>query len=300
MESGSSSLIREYLREHKLTADRFSGLKVNDGFAREPGEMDKTPPEGFLYQPGYLSLRKAEDGTFSFDYPNFEVRSSMNRLFMDNLLAGADQNLMRLGLDLEKHLKSGDVPMVVENFRRMYAGARDADRAKVDLNLKDPNDFALFVRQTQGESFYRATLYSYLTGCGLDVETEAPNNSGFADIELVFGKKVYIFEIKVVGPPDKAAAAAEAGLEQIRGTGYGGQHAADPARVSLAVSTVIRNIAACAYDADGGTVLWESGELREYLAGERRHAGKDGPKAGRAPQRGEKPSGRDPKSRPKT
>jgi hypothetical protein len=166
--SGSISFIREYLRDHRLTAQKFANFKVTWNFASDPEEIENTTPAGFLYQAGYLSLRKTEDDIFLLDYPNFEVLSSMHRLFMDNLLAGTDQDLMRLNVDLREHHKSGNVPMIVDNLRRMYAGVNNADQPKVSWNLEKPDDYTLFVRQTQGDNFYLATLHSYLLGSCLD------------------------------------------------------------------------------------------------------------------------------------
>ncbi|MDR1111640.1 MAG: AAA family ATPase, partial [Deltaproteobacteria bacterium] len=85
MESGSNTLLREMLRDKGLTVDQFKDLPVDKNFARSPGEIEKTPAHGFLYQAGYLTLRKKTDSSYALDYPNFEVLSSMSRLFIDNL-----------------------------------------------------------------------------------------------------------------------------------------------------------------------------------------------------------------------
>jgi hypothetical protein len=89
-ESGSNGLIRKFLNARKLTAEEFSGLKTTLNFARSPGKTGSAPPKGFLYQAGYLTLRKDSRGACTLDYPNFEVRPALSSLFMDNLCPSED------------------------------------------------------------------------------------------------------------------------------------------------------------------------------------------------------------------
>ncbi|MDR1110147.1 MAG: ATP-binding protein [Deltaproteobacteria bacterium] len=135
MESGSNTLIREILRDKGLTVDQFRNYPVNKDFARSPGEIDAIPPEGFLYQAGYLTLRKKQDSSFSLDYPNFEVRSSMYKLFIQNVyktvtLAGEASE------ELKEHLSSGDVKAIVEDFRRLYYNISYIDHVAAMRRLK--------------------------------------------------------------------------------------------------------------------------------------------------------------------
>ncbi|MDR2472761.1 MAG: AAA family ATPase, partial [Tannerella sp.] len=58
MESGTSSMIAKYLKERNLTLEQFRRFPVSSNFLRTPGDLDTTPPEGFLYQAGYLTVRK--------------------------------------------------------------------------------------------------------------------------------------------------------------------------------------------------------------------------------------------------
>jgi len=44
------------------------------------------PLESFLYQAGYLTLRKGAGDDFKLDYPNAEVLESMSRLVSTNII----------------------------------------------------------------------------------------------------------------------------------------------------------------------------------------------------------------------
>ncbi|MDR0620936.1 MAG: AAA family ATPase, partial [Deltaproteobacteria bacterium] len=110
MKSGSKTLIREMMKDKNLMVELFSGLQVTRDFVNEPGEIDNTSPEGFLYQAGYLTLRKDPDfeSSYFLDYPNFEVRSSMSKLFMD-IVFRSERNADDASRKLKEHFDAGDV-----------------------------------------------------------------------------------------------------------------------------------------------------------------------------------------------
>jgi hypothetical protein len=137
MESGSNALIREMLKDKGLMVEQFRGLKVGEDFAAAPGEIEKTPSEGFLYQAGYLTLRKDLESRSSYylDYPNFEVLSSMSRLFIDMVF---DSELEAYGFtsELKKHVEKGDVTEILNQFMRLYATITYDDHTAIRrLNL---------------------------------------------------------------------------------------------------------------------------------------------------------------------
>ncbi|MDR1109594.1 MAG: ATP-binding protein, partial [Deltaproteobacteria bacterium] len=128
MESGSNTLLREMLRDKGLTVDQFKDLPVEKDFARSPGEIEKTPAHGFLYQAGYLTLRKKTDSSYALDYPNFEVLSSMSRLFIDNLFSSTVE-AGQASIRLEEHVAAGDVPAIVDDIMILYSNLAYDDHA---------------------------------------------------------------------------------------------------------------------------------------------------------------------------
>jgi hypothetical protein len=133
IQSGSNTLIREMIKDEKLSVEQFSGLSVEESFITEPGEIDNTPPEGFLYQAGYLTLRENPDSESSFflDYPNFEVRSSLSKLFMDVVLQ-SESEASKVAKNLKTHFRDGDITGIVSDFSDIIA-----------INTYD--DFAAFI-----------------------------------------------------------------------------------------------------------------------------------------------------------
>jgi hypothetical protein len=234
MESGSNGLIRKFLNDRKLTAEEFSGLKTTINFARSPGETGAAPPKGFLYQAGYLTLRKDSRGTCTLDYPNFEVRSALSALFMDNLCSSEDIG-DEVRSELDGYPAAGDAPNLtavlgactqacpirimrdafsVRLARRILGGLSKMLKKK-PRDLHDPLpdcSFLISMRQKHGKYFCRSALQSCLRGAGAHVRPEARKNRGRSDLEVRYKGQVYIMEIKSAA----GRQAAHNGMTRIR------------------------------------------------------------------------------------
>ncbi|MDR1085669.1 MAG: PD-(D/E)XK nuclease domain-containing protein [Deltaproteobacteria bacterium] len=287
MESGFNGFIRKILLDKKLTVEEFSGVRADKNFAGTPGEIAAAPPKGFLYQAGYLTLREGSDGFCTLDYPNFEVRSALAALFMDNLYA--DEELAsdaRARLDLGGYSEKGDIIGLLVIIMRLYSGLsfrdhRDAvtikmdedvltgmalEQAKERQGLSEPNSAASFqdsLRIKKGENFYRSVLQACLRSVGADVRPEASKNRGQADLVGVkYKAHDYIIEMKIAKDGPAALKSAQTGLTRIRDRNYGGA-SQNPILISLAVDLKARNIGACAFEKNGKPpVLNSQGLLR--------------------------------------
>jgi uncharacterized protein related to proFAR isomerase len=224
-ESGTASFIAQYLKDHCLTVEQFRGLPVDSDFARNPGELDAAPPESFLYQSGYLSLRPGEiDDEYTLDYPNREVLKSMSSLLIGTFVGnfgGAKKGLLRA-------LLSGDCQALVEEFNSLLAAIPYDDYVaaiKKDEDLKRKiKDLQKIIKDlTFGEWLYRSTLLSFLIGAGLDVEAEVHSSHGRADLVVKYKDRTWVMEIKISqsaagGQEDEEL--AEVALNQILEKGY--------------------------------------------------------------------------------
>ncbi|MDR1038897.1 MAG: ATP-binding protein, partial [Deltaproteobacteria bacterium] len=270
MESGSNTLIRNFLKEKELSADQFQNMAVNRFFVRDPGEIDSTPPEGFLYQAGYLTLRSKGKSKYVLDYPNREVRLAISTLFLESLTQNSVWNsISDLGRDLKRPLATGDVPGMVNVFTRLLAAVTYDDHAAAGRGHRDGakgNDIGESAgtdppdvrdteptdgppdnpRATRGESFYRSVLHAAIWMAGAIVAAEKHENVGRTDIEAVYGRFQYVMELKMSEDVLGADDAVRAGMLQIREKGYGRSYR-NPFLVSLAVGRKERNVVACLF-----------------------------------------------------
>jgi hypothetical protein len=280
--SGSNTFIRKFLKDRKLTVEEFSGLRISNDFADSPGEIGTTPPAGFLYQAGYLTLRKDDMGSYSLDYPNFEVRAALSALFLDNCFASETQ-AMEAALKLGDCLAAGDVLKMLVLFWRMYAGLtyrdhKEAIAVKMSADVlagmarteaeKPPEgpdrnpgqSYMETMRQQLGENFYRSVLYAFLCGAEAEVSAEKHLSGGRADLKVKYKGLVYIIELKTARGSDKAIKAALDGMTQIQTRDYGGA-SEKPILISLAVNLEKSNIEACVFKKNGQTTVLDSQEV---------------------------------------
>ncbi|MDR1110933.1 MAG: ATP-binding protein [Deltaproteobacteria bacterium] len=160
MESGSNTLIRKMLKDKGLTAQQFENCQVNMDFIRFPGEIDAVPPEGFLYQAGYLTLRKDAESSFRLDYPNFEVLSSMSRLYMDNLFPSIVE-AGKAAIELEQHVKDGDIPAIVDDIVVLYSTIAYDDHAAakcLSMYMAIPRDKQAEVKRLMEPAWGKAAI----------------------------------------------------------------------------------------------------------------------------------------------
>jgi hypothetical protein len=81
--SGFDAFIRKLYQYRKLKGIKFSGCRASSDFVYSPGEIWEPSSVGFLYQAGFLTLRKTKDDFYTLDYPNSEVRSALSALGPD-------------------------------------------------------------------------------------------------------------------------------------------------------------------------------------------------------------------------
>jgi hypothetical protein len=233
MESGSTSFIRNFLKDKNLTVDQFRNFPVDRAFLTSPGEIESTPPQGFLYQAGYLTLRKNE-GEYSLDYPNFEVLSAMSAYCIQNMLR-EDEVVGELFKNVRSAVDKQDAVALVNVSNRLFAAIIYDDH-----------------RRNRNESFYRATLQTFLLGAGISVHVEEPNNLGRTDIVAQYKGKTVVIEMKYGADAAEAARKADKAMVQILEKEYGNAYAS-PLRLAVAVDAGRRRISDFRYIAPGSS-----------------------------------------------
>ncbi len=175
-------------------------------------EVERVNLNALLFQCGYLTLVDEEDrpeGIFyTLDYPNHEVRLSLNRQLLEAV--------------------TGDVVRVSEYGRALLA-------------LLDGNDFAGFERELQaffagipyqwgareageyGEGYYASLLYSCFVILGMDIRVEDSTSRGRSDMVLARGGQVFVLELKVAREAQVQSRLEEA-LVQMRDKDYAGKY----------------------------------------------------------------------------
>lgn len=230
IESGSSALIAKYLKDKKLTVEEFRNMQITRDFARSPGEMETTPPHGFLFQAGYLSLRKDEKDKYCLDYPNTEVLNSMSVLFSQNILQETNDDFTYCRTDLLEAFESTDYDLLVEVFNRLLASIPYEDFEGAAKRSVRNNKFGFTAR----EWMYRSVILSFLRGCGVVVFAEMHTNLGRPDLVISNRGKIWIIELKVALKGENPKLKVEKAMKQIKDMNY-----ANPYPDAVCVAMVI-------------------------------------------------------------
>ena len=193
-DSGTSTMIAKYLKNKNLTVEQFRNYPVAEDFVRNPGEMDSAPPEGFLYQGGFLTLREGIMDDFALDYPNREVLNAMSRLVSNNLLLRNNGDCSRYYTDTIIALYTLNCDSLIAVLNRFLASI------PYDDYRQEAEDSIVYNAYTFSpkEWFYRATILTFFRGCGIAAIAEMHTNKGRADLVLNYKGQIWIIEIKVV------------------------------------------------------------------------------------------------------
>ena len=192
----------------KLFERRVSSVSLDQTMSTEDllsaFDVEHIGIEALLFQTGYLTITGEEElgGTalYRLGYPNREVRESLNRVLLRNLVQdGARQtaNSMRLARLLEAH----DCAGLQELFHAFYASI-PYQRYAADGCRRTNNDIAEY------EGFYASVFYSYFAALGYEIAVEESSSHGRLDMAVRAYGHVYLFEFKVaeMAPPGSALA----------------------------------------------------------------------------------------------
>jgi hypothetical protein len=211
--TGSSKMIADYMKTQHLTVEQFRKFPISMDFAESPGDMDCTPPEGYLYQGGYLTLRKRTSGKLLLDYPNTEVLNSMSQLLTQNLFAHKTnfvQNSLLIALE------NRNINKLIEVLNRLLSSIPYDDftyAAEESISLSDLN-------MTAREWLYRSTILAFIRGCGVRVSAEVHTNLGRADLVIEYENVTWVIEIKLAYKGQNPDAKEAQGLKQIETKNY--------------------------------------------------------------------------------
>ena len=210
--TGKPKFIADYLKNRSLTVEQFRNFPVSLYFAENPGDVDSTPPEGFLYQSGYLTLRPGvADGHLTLDYPNTEVLNSMSALVAQNIFQEKGKEYGFYNRRIIHAIQTNDYKLFKEALNSLLASipyddfSKAADESVVLNGYKFPAQ----------EWLYRSTILSFLRGCGIVVDAEMHTHLGRPDLVVSFNSQIWVIEIKVAYEGQNATQKAEEAIRQI-------------------------------------------------------------------------------------
>jgi hypothetical protein len=239
IETGNSKFMADFLKDRYLTIEQFRNFPVSKDFARSPGDVDTTPPEGFLYQSGYLTLRPGTSDELSLDYPNTEVLKSMSELVTQNMLRYKDESYGQCRTGLLSGLIDKNSKKVIGAFNRLLASIPYDDYvAAAKQGISNTG-----MEINPQEWLFRTSILSFLQGCGVVVAGEMHTNKGRTDLVVSYRGNTWVIEIKVAREGENAEDKAEEAYRQILDKNYAKPYP-DALYLGLGIDDAVRQITA--------------------------------------------------------
>jgi len=199
-ETATPRFLVDTLFERRVTTMALTEM-VGSVYLLSAFDVGQIGTEALLFQTGYLTVRSVDDVTgermFRLGYPNREVRQSLNRALLGNLVKDVGRELKN-SIRLSELLAANDFDGMRDLFEAFYAS--------IPYQWYTNNDIADY------EGYYASVFYSYFAAIGVDVVVEDSSGHGRLDMAARANGHVYLFEFKVVeqSPPGSALKQLEA------------------------------------------------------------------------------------------
>ena len=188
------------MKRHSIQdPEKYRHLEVDQDFA-DSQEIERTRPESFLYQSGYLTIESWEGQTLTLDYPNREVLDSISRMYLEDVYHV--EGYTSLGTKLWRALAGGDLDEAVRLYNAALASIPYEDFTK------------------QEESLYRSLFLMLLRGAGITAHGEVHTSKGRSDVLILFKDRAVVLEFKLARQPPEIDRLRREGMRQIEERGY--------------------------------------------------------------------------------
>lgn len=205
-ETGTPSFLIKLLQKKCYYIPKIEGLKLTDS-ALGSFDIGNLSIEVLLLQSGYLTLKSVEMDSmmgiqiYTLDYPNFEVRQSLNDSILANMFANDSGEISNYKFQMKNVLISND-------FDRLKT-------VLISFLASIPHNWYTSDTIQHYEGYYCSVIYTFFNAMGLNVLPEDKTNLGQIDLTIQLADKIIILEFKMLQNGDVADA-----LQQIKDKRY--------------------------------------------------------------------------------
>ena len=230
-ETGTPDFLVKTLFRRGVQTPELSGMHADEELLSS-FDIGSISTEALLFQTGYLTLAESSededsDCSYRLEYPNREVRVSLNRSLLGGLGSGLTGKHRKLGKLVAKHVRSADFKQMERVLHTFFASI--------------PHDWHRRNKIASYEAYYTSVFYSLLNGFGLDARPEGASGAGRLDLAVHTRERVLLFEFKV-----QEQASPGAALAQLKARGYADRYSGTGRAVHLVgveFSAETRNVA---------------------------------------------------------
>ncbi len=228
-ETGTPSFLYHRMASGEISTREFSNLEMHySDLSRF--DLEQVNLYALLFQCGYLTITGEQDRDgdpfYTLDYPNREVRLSLNRQLLTAVSGKSTAQVLNQGATLTRLLAANDFTALEEELRSLFSC--------IPHQWYDGNEIARY------EGHYASVLFSSFSALNLAIRVEDASRHGRADLVVMYQDQVFIFELKVVDGTDVEAKAQQA-MAQMRERGYADKYRRQGKRIHLLAAVFSRD-----------------------------------------------------------
>lgn len=191
--SGATSLLPKFVDDMELRLRDFDNCRIMRD-TLETSDVTGGGAELFLYQSGYLTIKKSDDFGYILGFPNKEVRRALYDTVLPSLALQKEGEVKSLQANLYAQLGLGQTDDAMKTLKSLVADVPYSNKKLASMDM---------------EERYRLIISTVLNAIGLDVETERMIATGRIDMTVTISRYIYIMELKLRSNGGKDAAAQQ-------------------------------------------------------------------------------------------
>ncbi len=207
-QTGSPSFLFPLMMDRRVNTLELEN-RVSDANLLSKFDVDDMRLDALLFQTGYLTIAAEErfgpQTLFTLDYPNLEVRYSLNSSLLQHVSSGRAE-VSSDGRALCRMLAENDFDGFAARLQSFFAGVPYQWQSRPEL--------------ARYEAWYAGMLYACFQAIGMEVRVEEASHRGRADMVLLHEGQVFVFEFKMAEDGEDADTALARAMRQIRDRGY--------------------------------------------------------------------------------
>lgn len=193
-ETGTPAFLIELLKHEQYNVPTIEGLQVSRSILTT-FDIDRLLPEAVLFQTGYLTINDVQNGIYTLDYPNQEVKIAFSESLLFAYTEGISRETSSRVLQLTPHLENEQFDDFFETITAIFAS--------IPYDLETKRD----------EAYFHTIFYLIMAASGAETQSSILTNRGRIDLVIQFSEKIYIIEFKCNQD-------AETAIQQIHEQGY--------------------------------------------------------------------------------
>jgi hypothetical protein len=193
-ETGTPAFLIDVLQEQRYQVPSIEEVRVSQS-TFTAFDIERLAPEAVLFQTGYLTIAKVQNGVYTLGYPNQEVKTAFSESLLFAYAHGMPRTTSSHVLQLASMLQRGEFDEFFTIMTAIFASI------PYDLEAK------------RDEAYFHTIFYLLMAASGAGTQSSVLTCRGRIDLIVEFPERTYIIEFK-------CNQNAETAIQQIYARGY--------------------------------------------------------------------------------